>query len=237
MKNGRPSADEITWHADGDGGQLSSIYGNYRPDIGAINNEIMSVETRIQHAFYEDLFLMLASSDRRQITAREVAEKHEEKLLMLGPVLERLHTELLDPLIDRTFNILQRNGVFPVPPPELHIRDLDVDYVSVLAQAQSLVNTGAIYRITEYVGAVTPIWPEARHKINIMQNIDNYADALGVDPNTINSDSDANALAEAEKKAAQQQAMMEQGAQAVDMAKTASETNMDENSADRKSVV
>ena len=231
MKNGRPSADEITWHADGDGGQLSSIYGNYRPDIGAINNEIMSVETRIQHAFYEDLFLMLASSDRRQITAREVAEKHEEKLLMLGPVLERLHTELLDPLIDRTFNILQRNGVFPVPPPELQNRELDVEYVSVLAQAQRLVNTGAIDRITEYVGAVTPIWPEARHKINIMQNIDNYADALGVDPNTINSDSDANALAEAEKKAAQQQAMMEQGAQAVDMAKTASETNMDENSA------
>jgi len=231
MKNGRPSADEITWHADGDGGQLSSIYGNYRPDIGAINNEIMSVETRIQHAFYEDLFLMLASSDRRQITAREVAEKHEEKLLMLGPVLERLHTELLDPLIDRTFNILQRNGVFPVPPPELQTRELDVEYVSVLAQAQRLVNTGAIDRITEYVGAVTPIWPEARHKINIMQNIDNYADALGVDPNTINSDSDANAAAEAEKKAAQQQAMMEQGAQAVDMAKTASETNMDENSA------
>ena len=90
---------------------------------------------------------MLAQTDRRQITAREVAEKHEEKLLMLGPVLERLHTELLDPLIDRTFNILQQNGVLPVPPPELQNKDLNVEYVSVLAQAQRLVATGAVDRV------------------------------------------------------------------------------------------
>ena len=64
---------------------------------------IRDKENRIQRAFYEDLFLMLANSDRRQITAREIAERHEEKLLMLGPVLERIHGELLDPLIDVTF--------------------------------------------------------------------------------------------------------------------------------------
>ena len=50
----------------------------------------------------------MAFSDRRQITAREIEERHEEKLLMLGPVLERLNDELLRPLIDRTFNIMVR---------------------------------------------------------------------------------------------------------------------------------
>lgn len=227
FKNGTPQGGEPIWHPDGDAGQMTSIYGNYRPDIGAIREEINNVEDRISRSFYEDLFLMLANSDRRQITAREVAEKHEEKLLMLGPVLERLHTELLDPLIDRTFNIAQRSGILPPPPPELQNKELDVEYVSVLAQAQRLVNTGAIDRLTEYVGAIAPIWPEARHKINILDSIDDYAEALGVNPSNINSDDIVNAKVDAEQKAAQQQAMLEQGQQAVDMAKTASETEMD----------
>jgi hypothetical protein len=40
-------------------------------------------------------------------------------MLMLGPVLERLHDELLDPLVTRVFNIMSRNGMFddiPTPP-------------------------------------------------------------------------------------------------------------------------
>jgi DNA-binding IscR family transcriptional regulator len=46
-------------------------------------------------AYYADLFLMLANDDRSNVTATEIAERHEEKLLMLGPVLERLHNEML----------------------------------------------------------------------------------------------------------------------------------------------
>jgi hypothetical protein len=232
----RANSGEPLWHAEGENGAITSIYGNYRPDINAIKEEIRNVEERISRAFYEDLFLMLANSDRRQITAREVAEKHEEKLLMLGPVLERLHTELLDPLIDRTFNIAQRNGILPPPPPELNNRDLDVEYVSVLAQAQRLVNTGGIDRMTAFVGEASAVWPEARHKININEVIDDYADALGVNPSNINSDEEADAKAQAEAEAAQRQAMLEQGQQAADIAKSASETQMKDGNALDKSL-
>jgi len=227
MQGNTPKSGEIIWHSEGNAGELKPIYGNYRPDITAIKAEILDVEDRVKRSFYEDLFLMLANTDRREITAREVAEKHEEKLLMLGPVLERLHTELLNPLIDRTFSILQRNGVLPLPPPELQDRELDVEYVSVLAQAQRLVNTGAIDRISQYAMGVSQIWPEARFKININQSVDDYANALGVNPALINSDADAQASAAAEVQARQRQQMIEQGAQVADIAKTASETNMD----------
>lgn len=228
MKGNQLGPNEIIFHESADSGGLRSIYEHYRPEIEQIKGEILNVEERIQRAFYEDLFLMLANTDRRQITAREVAEKHEEKLLMLGPVLERLHTELLDPLIDRTFNILQRNGVLPIPPPELQNRELSIEYVSVLAQAQRLVNTGAIDRLTGYVASVAQVWPEARHKIDIMQSVDDYAEALGNDPAMVKSDVDARAAADAEMQMQQQMAMLERGAQMADMAKTASETNMNE---------
>jgi len=228
MKGGQPGPNEIIWHANATSDGLTSIYGNYRPDVNVIKAEILDVENRIQRAFYEDLFLMLANTDRRQITAREVAEKHEEKLLMLGPVLERLHTELLDPLIDRTFNILQRNGVLPLPPPELQNKELNVEYVSVLAQAQRLVNTGAIDRIMQFTGDVAGVWPGARHKIDANQAVDDYAESLGVDPAIVRSDSDAQALADAEAQAQAQAERMAQAEQMANMAKTASETDLDE---------
>ena len=223
-------ANDIVWHDQKNSG-LSSIYGNYRPDINVIKEEINNTENRVQRAFYEDLFLMLAQTDRRQITAREVAEKHEEKLLMLGPVLERLHTELLDPLIDRTFNILQQNGVLPRPPPELQDRELNVEYVSVLAQAQRLVATGAVDRLVGFTSEIAQIWPEARHKVDIFTAVDEYAESLGVDPSMVNSNEEAGARTQAEQQQAAQAQAMAQAEQGANMAKTASETEISENNA------
>lgn len=221
--------NDIVWHEQNSEG-LRSIY-DFRPDLNAIAGEIMNVEGRVKRAFYEDLFLMLANTDRRQITAREVAEKHEEKLLMLGPVLERLHTELLDPLIDRTFNILQQNGVLPVPPPELQNRELNVEYVSVLAQAQRLVATGAVDRLVGFTGQLASVWPEARHKINASQAVDMYGESLGVDPSLIRSDDEVAAMAQAEAQQAAQAQAMANAQAGVDMAKTASEVEVTENNA------
>lgn len=229
VNGGVVGPNDIVWH-DETGNGLRSIY-DYRPDMGSIKAEIMDTERRIQRGFYEDLFLMLAQTDRRQITAREVAEKHEEKLLMLGPVLERLHTELLDPLIDRTFSILQQNGVLPLPPEELQNRELNVEYVSVLAQAQRLVATGAVDRLIGFAGQVAAIWPEARHKVDVSRAIDEYGESLGVDPAIVRSDADADAIAQAEQQQIAQAQAMATAQQTAETAKTASETEINENNA------
>jgi len=221
--------NDVVW-TDANGAGLSSIY-DFRPDMNAMMALNQQSEDRVKRAFYEDLFLMLANSDRRQITAREVAEKHEEKLLMLGPVLERLHNELLDPLIDRTFNILQENGALPPPPPELQGRDLSVEYVSVLAQAQQMVGVGAIERTATFAGQLAQIWPEARHKLDSTQAIDDYAAALGVNPKLVRSDDQVAEIMAQEQQAMQRQQAMEQASQAANMAKQASDVEIDEGNA------
>lgn len=216
--------NEIIW-TDPNSKGLWSVYGNYRPDFSAIMTVNQEAEQRVKRAFYEDLFLMLANSDRRQITAREVAEKQEEKLLMLGPVLERLHTELLDPLIDRTFSILQEARVLPVPPPELQDKELGVEYVSILAQAQRMVAVGGLERLTGFTAQIASVWPEARHKIDALQVVDEYAESMGVNPRVVQADDQADQAVEAEQQAsaaAQAQAMVGEMAQT---AKTASETD------------
>mgnify|MGYP003704295815 CR=1 FL=1 len=78
--------------------------------------DIQDVRQRVQGSFYADLFLMLANQADARMTATEVAERHEEKLLMLGPVLERLQNELLDPLIEFTFDAIMESGMMPPPP-------------------------------------------------------------------------------------------------------------------------
>jgi hypothetical protein len=97
-----------------------------RIDISHLTADIQETQQRVKDAFYANLFLMMAESDRREITAREIDERHEEKMLMLGPVLERLHDELLDPLVKRVFSIMIRRGLLPPPPQGVQHQQLTV---------------------------------------------------------------------------------------------------------------
>lgn len=150
--------------------------------------DIDRTERRIDQAFYADLFLMLANDSRSGITATEVAERHEEKMLMVGPVLERLHNEMLNPLIDITFSRMVQAGILPQAPPELNGQNLQVDFVSTLAQAQQLVGLGSLDRYAMTLGSLARMKPEVIDKFDADQFADVYAQRLGVDPSVIVSD-------------------------------------------------
>ena len=160
---------------------------------------------------------MMANSDRRQITAREIDVKQEEKLLALGPVLENLHSRLLNPLIDRTFNIMARAEILPPIPDELQGSPLRVEYISVMAMAQKSIGTGALERSTMFVQTLAQADPSVIDKIDLDQAIDEYSTMVGIDPRIIRDDEVV-----AQIRAQRQQMMQMQ--QAAEMAKTASET-------------
>jgi hypothetical protein len=184
---------------------------------------------RVRRCFYEDLFLMLANSDRRQITAREIEERHEEKLLMLGPVLERQNEDLLDPLIDRTFAVMLRKGMIPPAPPEIEGTALKVEYVSIMAQAQKLVATAGVERFVGFAGNLAASFPEILDKIDMDQVIDEYGDMLGVPQKIVRSDEMVAAIRQQRAEAARQQQQAESLMQAAQGAKLLSEadTNRD----------
>jgi hypothetical protein len=180
--------------------------------------DIQDVRMRIKETFYEDLFLMIANDNRSNITAREIAERHEEKLIMLGPVLERLHNEMLAPLIDITFEKIVEAGALPPPPKEMQGMDINVEFVSMLAQAQRAVGTGSIDRLLGTVGSIAQLKPEVLDKLDGDQIIDAYSDMLGVDPDLIVAD-DKVAIIRADR--AKQQAAAQQAAMVPQMAQTA----------------
>lgn len=173
------------------------------------------VRDRLNSAFYADLFLMLANDDRSGITAREVAERHEEKMLMLGPVLERLHNEMLDPLIDFAFaEILKattsHGPLVPPPPKELQGMDLRVELISTLAQAQRAIGIQSIDRLLGTVGQVAQINPDVLDKLDTDQIVDLYADMLGADPSIIVGDDRVAAIRQHKAEQQQQAQQMQQ---------------------------
>lgn len=208
------------------GGQEFKPAYTVNPRVVELFEDIAKTEDRINRAFFADLFLALTLSDRREITAREVEERHEEKLLMLGPVVEREQDEMLDPLIDLTYDYMGEAGLIPPPPRELHGAELGVEYISMLAQAQKAVATAAIERTAAFVGNLAGANPEIVDKIDMDAAVDEYGDALGVNPRIIRSD---DAVRKMRQDRAQQQQRMQAaqaGLAAAQGAKVLSETEV-----------
>jgi hypothetical protein len=171
--------------------------------------DIQDCRERVRGAFYADLFLMLANATDTRMTATEVAERHEEKLLMLGPVLERLHNELLDPLIETTFSRMLEAGVLPPPPEEMQGMELNVEFVSMLAQAQRAIGTNGVDRFVGNLGMVAQYKPDVLDKFNADEWADAYSDMLGVDPKLIVANDQVAIVRDARNKAAAAQAQTE----------------------------
>lgn len=194
-------------------------------DQSALLEDIRDVRERIRSSFFADMFLMLANNDLGRMTATEVAERHEEKLLMLGPVLERLHNELLDPLVEMTFHRLLSAGMLPPPPEELEGVDLQIEFVSMLAQAQRAIGVNSSDRYVMTLGQIASLKPDVLDKFDADKWADLYADQLGVDPSVVVPSEQVALIRQerAQQQQAQQAAAMAN--EAATTAKTMSETD------------
>ena len=170
---------------------------------------------------------MLANATDTRMTATEVAERHEEKLLMLGPVLERLHNELLDPLVDITFSRMLESGLVPPAPEELQGMELNVEFVSMLAQAQRAIGTNSIDRYTNTMGAIAQMKPDVLDKFDSDAWADNYADMLGIDPELIVADKEVAIIRQQRAQAQQQAAQAEAQQRAAENVAKLGNTNPD----------
>jgi hypothetical protein len=212
MKNQRSSivAGDITYVPDlGASGNGFRPAIEVKPDLAGMSVVIQDTRAQIKKAFYEDLFLMLSNLTRREMTATEVDVRQEEKLLALGPVLEQLNQDLLDPTIDIGFFLALKQGRLPEPPPELAGADLKVEYISVMAQAQKLVALNAVERFFGGAERIVAANPESKDKLDYDQMIDEYADILSVRSRIVRSDADVEKIRKQRAKRMQEQAQME----------------------------
>lgn len=214
-------------------------------DIGTLDAKIMRVEDRIKRAYSTDLFLMLDQLDRGQMTAQEVLARNQEKLQQLGPVVERLQNEFLNPVIERVYNILDRNEIFPPIPPEvmdiIEGQEIKIEYLSPLAQAQKMSGVTAIEQGIAFTGQVAQLDPSVLTRVNFSDAVAKYLDRIGVPATMIRSDEEVEQImqaqqAEAEKAQAQAEmaAQVQQAAPLAQAAKNLTDAANDGNPALRE---
>lgn len=194
------------------------------PNTADLLADIQDTRSIINSSYFVDLFMMLQNVNTRSMPVEAVIEMKEEKLLMLGPVLERLNDEFLDPLIDRAFSIMLSKNLLPQPPDVMQGMPLRIEYISVMAQAQKSIGLGSLERFVSFVGGLAQAKPEALDKINVDQAIDSYADMSGVSPTVVVPAEDVQQIREQRQQQIQQQQAMEMGMAAAQGAKTLSET-------------
>ena len=136
-------------------------------NIGANNPLGLQMEDQrrkaIQSAFFVDQLIL---GQGPQMTATEVVQRTEEKMRLLGPVLGRLQAELLQPLINRVYNILARRRVFAPAPEFMANGSIDIEYVSPLAKAQRQGDIQSAMRLLEMMQPMVQLDP------SILDNVD-----------------------------------------------------------------
>ncbi len=197
--------------APGQSPQAATPIMEIRPEIQAARSAMEAVQKQIQQGLYNDLFRLLLNSDRSKTTAKEVAVREEEKLILIGPVLDRLHNEFFIPLINRTARLMWRSNMLPPMPQELMGRDVKIEFVSLLAQAQKMVATGSVDRLMGFVNSITPLQADIADAIDADKAVDEYADYLGISPSILRPQAERERLRDERKQAAiaAEQAAME----------------------------
>lgn len=193
------------------------------PNTADLLADIQDTRQIINSAYFVDLFMMLQNINTRSMPVEAVIEMKEEKLLMLGPVLERLNDECLNPLIDRTFSIMARKNLLPPPPDAMQGMPLRIEYISVMAQAQKSIGLSSLSSTVGFIGQLAQAKPEALDKLNVDQAIDAFAEMSGVSPTVIVPQEQVAQVREQRAQQQQQQQMVAMGMAAAQGAKTLSE--------------
>lgn len=189
-----------------------------QPDINGQMAAIGSVEQKVREAFFADLFLLNTGEQNRNMTAYEVEQRQREKLQLLGPVLERLNNELLDPLTGRTFNILWRSGKIPQPPDALIGSNITIEYVSPLAIAQKTSSASSLTMILQIAAGMAQADPAVMDNINTDKALTEYMRMTAVPASIIRTDDEIGEIRAARQQQQQQQMEAEQTLSAAEAA-------------------
>ncbi len=197
-----------------------------RPDIAAMVMSIQDIRTLIRGGYKTDLFRALLDTDRRVMTAREVEERHQEKISELSPVMERFNVDLLDPLVSLGFQLRVRQGRVSPPPQEIQGMVLGVQYISIMAQAQKALGIAGMDR---FIGIVTTLAPLDQGTFDYVDNrefLAAYGDMVSLPPHIIRDKDAVKAIQQQRLQAQQKQQAIQNAQQMAQAGKNLAGTDM-----------
>lgn len=174
-----------------------------RPDVGL--DFIENIRERVREHFFIDQLQLI---NQRDMTATEVMQRTDERLRFLGPILGRLNNELLKPIVDRVFDILNRRGKLPAPPPILRDQaDLKIVYTSQIAKAQRTGEANTLMKVLQATGPILEVMPSILDTINGDEVLRYNAQIFGLPEKMLRSEKEVGEIRNS--RAEQEQRMMQ----------------------------
>jgi hypothetical protein len=140
---------------------------------------IQQRQQQVRSAYHWELLQLIQDP---RMTATQVIALSRNIQRLLSPLLGRMQVEFLEPMIDRVFDILQRDTANPLPPPPQVLQGgekIKVEYVSPVARAQKANDADAIMRVVASAGEMAQINPDVLHNVDLDESIRFLADFAG----------------------------------------------------------
>lgn len=213
----------ISWYPDGGTPQQAYPAKQVNINLQHLLMDIQDTRQQINAYFYKDLFTAIMSTPRTNRTAYEVDQIGQERMALLGPVLQRLNTELLRPLIRMGLYCMEQKDMLP-PMPE-GMAGVTVSFESILVQA---LRSSGITAEDRYLSTAFSI---ANFDSSIIDNID--LDKLmqkrgldsGIDPDIMRSPEDVSAMRQRRQEMQAQQNAMAQAQQMSEVVRNMQSVN------------
>lgn len=215
-----PSA--LNYYRSGSQDRIEPIETRGSPELGL--EVIESVRRSVIRGWYVDLMNMPDEKyEGSRVSATWTVQRRQEKMRVIAPMLSRLQSEFLGPIIDRVFAIMQRQNAFLPAPPELADEIIDIDYVSPIAKAQRAQEAESIINLFGLLAPLAQVDPEAMAVVNT-EEVARYGQDLYGAPTRILRSREEMGQRRQQAEAMKQAAMMGQmGQVGADVVKTASE--------------
>ncbi len=142
-------------------------------------------EQQIMKAFYID---WLQLREGPQMTATEVLQRTEERMRLMSPMIGRLQSEFLGPMIERVFNIMMRQHRFRPAPRMLQGRNLKIKYVSPVVKAQKMTQAIMVERFFQSIAPFAQTRPDMLDKLSGDGIVDWFAELYDAPDKILNSE-------------------------------------------------
>lgn len=182
-------------------------------------------QASIREIFFMDQVNFLPDRGLTPPTAFEIQSRFNIMLQLMGPTLHRFEFEILQPLINRTFQLLQRAGQLPPPPADLLQQaeaqggQLDINFVGPIARARAQADDAAADKYIQQIFALGQINPDALQIHNVENMIRHQGRVNGVPQNFYKTQDEIEEQKEQQAQAVAQQQQLEQAALAGEAAK------------------
>ena len=177
-----------------------------RGNTGEMSAEIERLQKNIRDYYYSDA-MDFPAPQGTPMSATEAQIRYERLQRYLAPTLGQLRVDVLNPLIERCFNLLMRDGQIDPPPEALTAQESNVDivYLGSLSRSQAMDVVSSIERTMQAAQIAAQTWPEALDVIDPTESIRQIGRKMNA-PADMMRDAVEVSIIQQQRKAAQAQA-------------------------------